>query len=139
MPEARAVACGDAERASASAGAVGAAGALGAGMGGQAAACGDAAVDRAIAALPAAESTWPGISSEERERRRLVLADIATRIREDGPRAASFDPDRGRLFMPFSALKGYSQMVENGQDAAFGEDLSQEASFRDEYEGFGVE
>lgn len=115
MPEARAVACGDAERASASAGAVGAAGALGAGMGGQAAACGDAAVDRAIAALPAAESTWPGISSEERERRRLVLADIATRIREDGPRAASFDPDRGRLFMPFSASKAIARWWRTGK------------------------
>lgn len=138
MPEMCGAAC-DGERAPVSAGAVGAAGALGAGMGWQATACGGAAAERAIAALPAAESTWPGISSEERERRRLVLADIAARIWEDGPRTASFDPDRGRLFMPFSALKGYSQMVEDGQDAALDEDLSQGASFRDECDGFGVE
>lgn len=109
------------------------------GMGGQAEARGGIATERAIAALPDAESAWPGISPEERERRRLVLADIAARVREDGPRTPSFDPDRGRLFMPFSALKGYSQMVEDGQDAALDEDLSQEASFCDEGDGFGVE
>lgn len=47
----------------------------------------------------------------ERERRRIVLDDIAARIREDGPRTARPSPDRGHQFKPFAALKGYHELA----------------------------
>lgn len=59
----------------------------------------------------------------ERERRRLILEDIATRIRENGPRQARPDPDRASQFMPFAALKGYAELIA-AQERAHGEDGS---------------
>lgn len=54
----------------------------------------------------------------ERERRTLVLADIAQRIRADGPHRAVPSDDRGRQFLPFDALKGYDEMVAQAEGAA---------------------
>lgn len=59
----------------------------------------------------------------ERERRRIILDDIEARIREDGPRQARPSPDRAHQFMPFSALKGYRELIrqEEAKAAAIGE------------------
>lgn len=63
--------------------------------------------------------TWEGLQPMERERREGILRDIRTRIVEDGPRRAVADPARGRLFMPFAALGGYGEMLEEAErDAA---------------------
>lgn len=56
---------------------------------------------------------WPGLPELEREHREAVLADIRRRVEEDGPRVAVAAVDRGRLFMPFAALKGYGELVES--------------------------
>ena len=57
------------------------------------------------------DDTWPEITDRERERRAVVLAAIRRRIAEDGPREAVPSPERGRLFQPFAALKGYDEMT----------------------------
>lgn len=54
---------------------------------------------------------WPGLSARERERRAVVLADIRRRIARDGPHEAVPSPERGRLFQPFAALKGYDELT----------------------------
>lgn len=56
---------------------------------------------------------WPCLSPYEQERRKFILAEIRQRIQECGPHRARIDPQRGRLFMPFAALKGYNELVEN--------------------------
>lgn len=53
-----------------------------------------------------------GLPALEQERRARILDDIRQRIALDGPRVAVPSPDRGRLFMPFAALKGYERLVE---------------------------
>ena len=63
-----------------------------------------------LALVPGAD-TWPSLSPYERERRAVVLAAIRRRIAEDGPHEAVASPDRGRLFQPFAALKGYGEMT----------------------------
>jgi hypothetical protein len=65
----------------------------------------------ALANLPTL-GEWPDLPLPEQERRQAILNDIAKRIRENGPRHATASPDRGRLFMPFSALKGYDELME---------------------------
>lgn len=47
----------------------------------------------------------------ERDRRRAVLRDIAERVRRDGEHKARHYPERARQFMPFSALKGFEELV----------------------------
>lgn len=56
---------------------------------------------------------WPDLPELEREHREAVLADIRRRVEADGPRVAVAAADRGRLFMPFAALKGYGELVES--------------------------
>ena len=58
-------------------------------------------------------SSWPGVSERERERREKVLRGIVQRIVEDGPRHAMASPERGRQFIPFAALRGYDEMLED--------------------------
>lgn len=55
------------------------------------------------------------ISAEERARRDAILRDIHTRIDEDGPHVARPFADRARQFMPFAALRGYGQMIEQAE------------------------
>lgn len=62
-------------------------------------------------ALVPGDDTWPEITNRERERRAVVLAAIRRRIVEDGPHEAVASPERGRLFQPFAALKGYDEMT----------------------------
>lgn len=47
----------------------------------------------------------------ERDRRRAVLRDIAERTRQNGKHEARRHPGRARQFMPFSALKGFEELV----------------------------
>ena len=68
-------------------------------------------VFREIESLPTAHS-WPDASEGERERREKILRGIVQRIVEDGPRHAVASPDRGRQFIPFAALRGYDEMIE---------------------------
>ena len=56
---------------------------------------------------------WSDLPELEREHREAVLADIRRRVEADGPRVAMAAADRGRLFMPFAALKGYGELVES--------------------------
>lgn len=56
---------------------------------------------------------WADFPELEREHREAVLADIRRRVEADGPRVAVAAADRGRLFMPFAALKGYGELVES--------------------------
>ncbi len=71
--------------------------------------------DAALDAVPGIE-TWKGLTPMERERREGILRDIRTRVAEDGPRRAVPSPERGRLFMPFSALSGYEEMLAETED-----------------------
>lgn len=64
--------------------------------------------------------TWEGLQPMERERREGILRDIRMRIEEGGPRRAVADPTRGRLFMPFAALEGYGEMLEEAEGDAAG-------------------
>jgi len=68
-------------------------------------------VFREIESLPTAHS-WPDASEGERERREKILRGIVQRIVEDGPRKAVASPERGRQFIPFAALRGYDEMIE---------------------------
>ena len=68
-------------------------------------------VFREIESLPTAHS-WPDASEGERERREKILRGIVQRIVEDGPRKAVASPERGRPFIPFAALRGYDEMIE---------------------------
>lgn len=51
------------------------------------------------------------LSSNERDRREVILSDIAKRIQHDGDRVARPHADRARQFMPFAALKGYHDLA----------------------------
>ena len=68
-------------------------------------------------AVPGIE-TWEGLQPMERERREGILRDIRMRIEENGPHRAYADPARGRLFMPFAALEGYGEMLEETEGRA---------------------
>ena len=67
-----------------------------------------------IARIPSLDE-WPDLPARERERRERVLADIRLRLAENGPHRAVPAPERGRLFMPFSALKGYGELVKDAE------------------------
>ena len=62
-------------------------------------------------------SEWPGLSEPERERRQLILDDIARRVAENGPRVARNLPNRGAQFAPFAALEGYGDLVHQTEQA----------------------
>ncbi len=68
-------------------------------------------VFREIESLPATTS-WPDTSQREQERREKVLRGIVQRIVEDGPHRAVASAERGRQFIPFAALRGYDEMIE---------------------------
>lgn len=69
------------------------------------------AIDEAeLAHIPSLDE-WPDLGARELERRARVLADIRQRVVEHGPHRAVAAPERGRLFMPFAALKGYDDLV----------------------------
>lgn len=64
-----------------------------------------------LATLPDVNS-WPELDDAERERRRQTLEAIAKHIKAHGPHVAYPSPVRGRQFMPFAALEGYKEMLE---------------------------
>ncbi|HIU04765.1 MAG TPA: hypothetical protein IAD14_04800 [Candidatus Coprousia avicola] len=64
-----------------------------------------------LSALPGADA-WSGLPADERARRTAVLRDIRKRIERDGPRRPCADSGRGRLFIPFAALKGFEELIE---------------------------
>ena len=76
--------------------------------------------DQTAASLDAVPGidTWEGLQPMERERREGVLRGIRRRIAENGPRRAVADPARGRLFMPFAALEGYGEMLQEAEGDA---------------------
>lgn len=76
-------------------------------------------VRQEIGRLPLA-SSWPDIGEREQERREAVLRGIVQRIVEDGPRRAMASPERGRQFIPFAALRGYGEMLEEVELRAAG-------------------
>lgn len=78
--------------------------------------------DAGGARLPEAAS-WEGLPAQEAERRSWLLAEIGRRVAEDGPRRAVADPARGRLFIPFAALDGYGEMLDEVERDAAGEGL----------------
>lgn len=49
---------------------------------------------------------------EEKEYRRAVLEAIERSIQEKGEHVAHDHPERARQFMPFAALKGYEDLLE---------------------------
>lgn len=68
------------------------------------------AIEAELARIPSLDE-WPDLGARELERRARVLADIRQRVVEHGPHRAVAAPERGRLFMPFAALKGYDDLV----------------------------
>ncbi len=64
--------------------------------------------------------TWEGLQPMERERREGVLRGIRARIAEDGQHRAVADPACGRLFMPFAALEGYGELLEDVEEGLGG-------------------
>lgn len=58
---------------------------------------------------------WPGLPLPELEHRMAVLAEVRRRVGEDGPRRPSHGPERGRLFAPFAALRGYDELIEEAE------------------------
>lgn len=67
---------------------------------------------QALAAIPTTDA-WPALDPAEQDRRKAILWDIRLRVLEDGPRHATPSPDRGRQFIPFAALQGYDEMIED--------------------------
>lgn len=63
---------------------------------------------------------------DEREHRDVVLAAIEQKLARQGGRSAQAHRNRARQFMPFAALKGYADMV---QQQAEKETLSPEPHF----------
>lgn len=51
----------------------------------------------------------------EAERRRLILHDITLRMSKDGPHAAMPDSKRATQFMPFDALTGFGELMEEAE------------------------
>lgn len=61
---------------------------------------------------------WGGISDDEREYRAQVLDDIAKRVAAEGAHHAMPGDDRGRQFMPFAALKGFDEVIAEGESGS---------------------
>lgn len=72
---------------------------------------------RRAAQIPSVD-TWAGISDDEREYRAQVLDDIAKRVAAEGAHYAMPGDDRGRQFMPFAALKGFDEVIAEGESGA---------------------
>lgn len=72
---------------------------------------------RRAAQIPSVD-TWAGISDDEREYRAQVLDDIAKRVAAEGVHYAMPGDDRGRQFMPFAALKGFDEIIAEGEAGA---------------------
>lgn len=49
---------------------------------------------------------------QEREYRSVILASIEHKLETNGPHTARPYSNRARQFMPFAALKGYDEMVD---------------------------
>lgn len=73
------------------------------------------AIEAELARIPSLDE-WPDLGARELEQRARVLADIRQRVVEHGPHRAVAAPERGRLFMPFAALKGYDDLVKCVED-----------------------
>lgn len=69
---------------------------------------------RRAAQIPSVD-VWAGISDDEREYRAQVLDDIAKRVAAEGAHRAIPGDDRGRQFMPFAALKGFDEVIAEGE------------------------
>ena len=69
---------------------------------------------RRAAQIPSVD-VWAGISDDEREYRAQVLDDIAKRVAAEGVHRAIPGDDRGRQFMPFAALKGFDEVIAEGE------------------------
>ena len=74
---------------------------------------------RYAARVPSVD-VWTGISDAEREYRAQVLNDIAKRVAAEGVRYAVPGDDRGRQFMPFAALKGFDEVIAEGENQEHG-------------------
>ena len=72
---------------------------------------------RRVAQIPSVD-TWAGISDDEREYRAQVLGDIAKRVAAEGVHYAMSGDDRGRQFMPFAALKGFDEVIAEGESGS---------------------
>lgn len=74
-------------------------------------------VDQAqhAAQIPSVD-VWNEISEDERQYRAQVLDDIAKRVAAEGVHYAAPGDDRGRQFMPFAALKGFDEVIAEGED-----------------------
>lgn len=59
------------------------------------------------------------LSKEEKEHRQVVLWAIEEKVRNNGAHEAFAHPERARQFMPFAALKGYEELIqqENAKSA----------------------
>ena len=59
------------------------------------------------------------LSKEEKEHRLVVLWAIGEKVRNNGAHEACAYPERARQFMPFAALKGYEELIqqENAKSA----------------------
>lgn len=65
-------------------------------------------------------SLLPGnLSKEEKEHRQVVLWAIGEKVRNNGAHEACAHSERARQFMPFAALKGYEELIqqENAKSA----------------------
>lgn len=74
---------------------------------------------RRAAQIPSV-GVWAGISDDEREYRAQVLDDIAKRVAAEGAHYAMPGDDRGRQFMPFAALKGFDEVIAEGENQEHG-------------------
>lgn len=52
------------------------------------------------------------LSTNEQAYRQAKLRDIEERVRRHGPHVAQAHPNRAKQFMPFAALKGFHQLLE---------------------------
>ena len=67
--------------------------------------------DHASPRVPDARA-WDDLSGPERARRQAILDDIRRRVDENGPRFAVASDDRARQFIPFAALTGYGDLLD---------------------------
>lgn len=70
---------------------------------------------RRAAQIPSVD-VWNEISEDERQYRAQVLDDIAKRVAAEGVHYAVPGDDRGRQFMPFAALKGFDEVIAEGEN-----------------------
>lgn len=74
---------------------------------------------RRAAQIPSVD-VWSGISEDECQYRAQVLDDIAKRVAVEGAHYAMPGDDRGRQFMPFAALKGFDEVIAEGENQEHG-------------------